>query len=88
MGGASLDGLYTRQIGIDVLPAYRGEGLATRLVRGVKQKIREDGYLPFYGTAESHALSRSVGVKSGFLPAFSEIFVSLKENNLDTIYNR
>ncbi len=88
MSGASLDGLYTRQIGIDVLPAYRGEGLATRLVRGLKQKIREDGYLPFYGTAESHALSRSVGVKSGFLPAFSEIFVSRKDNNLKSIYNR
>lgn len=87
MSGASLDGKFTRQIGIDVKPEYRGEGLATGLVTVLKQKIIEDGYLPFYGTAESHALSRSVGVKSGFLPAFSELFVSRIDKKLEKIYN-
>lgn len=75
MAGASLDGEYVRQIGIDIKEEYQGEGLATKLVKSLKQRILEDGYLPFYGTSESHALSRSVGVKSGFLPAFSELFV-------------
>ncbi len=80
MAGASLDGCYTKQIGINVLPDYRGEGLAVKLVTVLKQRLIEQGDLPFYGTNESHAISRSVGVKSGFLPAFSEIFVKKQEN--------
>ncbi|MCR4651595.1 MAG: hypothetical protein K5662_07535 [Lachnospiraceae bacterium] len=75
IAGASLDGEYTRQIGIDVSDAYRGKGIGVKLVTTLKQSIMEEGYLPFYGTNESHALSRMVGVRSGFLPAFSELFV-------------
>lgn len=87
MAGASLDGKYVRQIGIDVKKEYRGEGLATNLVTVLKQQIIEDGLLPFYGTAESHALSRSVGVKSGFLPAFAEVFVGKIDAKLQGIYS-
>lgn len=86
MAGASNDGLYVRQIGIDVKKEYRGEGLATNLVKSLKQQIISDGFLPFYGTAESHALSRSVGVKAGFLPAFSEIFVGKIDAHMQGIY--
>lgn len=75
MAGASLDGMYVRQIGIDVKEEYRGEGLATYLTTLMKQKLLEKGTLPFYGTSESHSLSRSVAVKSGFLPAWCEIYV-------------
>lgn len=87
MAGASKDGKYVRQIGIDVLPEYRGEGLACKLVTCLKQQILEDGLLPFYGTGEAHAVSRSVGIKSGFLPAFAEIFVAKKEEGIRKIYN-
>ncbi len=75
MAGASLDGTYVRQIGIDVLPEFRGEGLATYLTTLLKQKIRKDELLPFYGTSESHGISRSVAIHSGFLPAWTEIYV-------------
>jgi len=86
MAGASLDGKYVRQIGIDVKKEYQGEGLATTLVKSLKQQIIEDGYLPFYGTSESHALSRSVGVKAGFLPAFSELFVGKIDKKMNGVY--
>lgn len=79
MAGASLDGKYVRQIGIDVKEEYRGEGLATYLTTLMKQKLLEKGTLPFYGTSESHSLSRSVAVKSGFLPAWCEIYVKKSE---------
>ena len=75
MAGASLDGKYVRQIGIDVKEEYRGEGLATYLTTLMKQKLLEKGTLPFYGTSESHSLSRSVAIKAGFLPAWCEIYV-------------
>lgn len=76
VAGASEDGKYVRQIGIDVLNEYRGQGLATHLVSLLRQRILEDGSLPFYGTNESHALSRNVAIQSGFLPAYSEFFVT------------
>ena len=75
MAGASRDGMYVRQIGIDVREEYRGRGLATYLTTLMKQRLLENGTLPFYGTSESHALSRSVAVQAGFLPAWCEIYV-------------
>lgn len=81
MAGASIDGKYVRQIGIDVLKEYRHEGLATHLVTLLKQQIISEGNLPFYGTSESHALSRNIAIQSGFLPAFSEFFVAKMINH-------
>jgi len=87
MAGASLDGKYTKQIGINVRPEYAGEGLAVKLVTSIKQQLLDQGDLPFYGTNESHAVSRSVGTKAGFLPAFAELFVAKQEDALSKIYN-
>ena len=80
MAGSGMDGKYVRQIGVDVLPDYRGLGLSVHLVRLLKQRIIESGSLPFYGTNQSHILSQNVALSSGFIPAFSEIFVAKKEN--------
>lgn len=82
MAGASKDGKYAYQIGIDVLEGYEGEGLAVHLVSLLKQKLMEEGKVPFYGTNESHAISRSVAVNAGFMPAFSEFFVSKTKDKL------
>lgn len=78
MAGASLDGRYVRQIGIDVLEQYQNEGLATYLTTILKQKILKEGLIPFYGTSESHSISRNVAIHSGFLPAWAEIYVKRK----------
>lgn len=75
MAGASDDGKYTYQIGIDVNEKYSGRGLGVHLVSLLKQKIIEEGKLPFYGTSESHAISRTIAINSGFMPAFSEFTV-------------
>lgn len=80
MAGASLDGAYVRQIGIDVEEQYQGKGMASYLTTLLKQRILEEGAIPFYGTSESHGVSRSVAVKSGFLPAWTEIYVKRKTN--------
>ena len=79
IAGASIDGKYVRQIGIDVDPLSRGEGIASTLVTVLKQRIIKDGFLPFYGTSESHSVSRMVAIKSGFLPAYSELVVGKKD---------
>ena len=75
MAGASQDGRYLWQIGVDVTEQHEGQGLATLLVNLLKLQICSLGKVPFYGTSESHAVSMTVAVKAGFLPAWSEIFV-------------
>lgn len=80
MAGVSEDGSYLWQIGIDVLPEYEGRGLGMNLVTLMKQEVIRRGKAPFYGTAQSHAISRNVAIASGFLPAWAEIVVKKTDN--------
>ncbi len=73
--GASADGRYMWQIGVDVNEDYLHHGLAVFLVTELKERILEKGFLPFYGTSESHSLSQDTAIRAGFLPAWAEIFV-------------
>lgn len=75
MSGVSEDGKILWQIGIDVAYEYRGHGLATYLTESMKKKVFETGFLPFYGTSESHSLSMDTAIRSGFLPAWTEVYV-------------
>ncbi len=75
MSGVSEDGKNLWQVGIDVSPDYRGHGLATYLTERMKKKVFETGHIPFYGTSESHSLSMDTGIRSGFLPAWCEVYV-------------
>lgn len=75
MAGCSADGAYLWQVGINVDEEYVGRGLANKLVRALKEEILRRGKVPFYGTSESHTISQTVGLKAGFVPAWTEIFV-------------
>lgn len=74
MAGASEDSNTMWQIGIDVLPEYRGKGIATNLVTLLKDEILKRGKVPFYGTAESHIHSQNTAANSGFFPAWAELY--------------
>lgn len=74
MAGASADGEDLWQIGIDVLPEYRGRGIATSLVILLKEEILRRGKIPFYGTVESHIYSQNVAINAGFYPAWAELY--------------
>lgn len=76
MAGASCDGEYLWQIGINVDKDHAGQGLGHKLVRTLKDEILHRGKVPFYGTSESHILSQTVGLKAGFVPAWTEIWVN------------
>lgn len=75
MAGVSRDGEYLWQIGINVRPEYAGKGLAVQLVNEMKKEVIRRGKVPFYGTGESHIISQTVGLKAGFAPAWTEIYV-------------
>ena len=75
MAGVSRDGEYLWQIGINVDKDCAGQGLGHRLVRALKEEVLRRGKVPFYGTSESHTLSQTVGLKAGFAPAWTEVYV-------------
>ena len=75
MAGVSADGTYLWQIGINVIPESRGKSLASKLVRELKEEILRQGKIPFSGTSESHSISQTVGLKAGFVPAWTEVYV-------------
>ena len=81
--GASIDGKYMWQIGVDVYEDYLHHGLAVYLVTELKKLIIKKGFLPYYGSSESHSLSLDTGIRSGFIPAWAEVFVKKIKNTVD-----
>ena len=79
--GVSDDSPIMRQIGIDVLPSWRGAGIASVLVRDAARLALAEGYLPFYGTSPSHILSQRVAMNAGLVPTWWE-YVSTSLNDL------
>jgi len=73
MAGASADSPYMWQIGINVLPETRGQGVAAMLVSLLRNDVLAAGRLPYYGTSISHLESQRVALRSGFLPAWFEL---------------
>ncbi|MBU3174901.1 GNAT family N-acetyltransferase [Clostridium estertheticum] len=81
MAGASADSKTMWQIGIDVLPEYRGRGVGTNLVILLKNEILRRGIIPFYGTVESHFHSQNVAISAGFFPTWAELYSKVKKND-------
>lgn len=61
------------QIGIDVLPEYRGRGVGAFLVNELKREILKRGDIPFYGTSPANVHSQNIAINCGFRPAWVEI---------------
>lgn len=79
MAGCSEDAPGWQQIGIDVMTSYRSKGMGTYLVTLLKNKILEEGNIPFYGTSLSNYHSWNIALNSGFRPAWVEIGAMLKK---------
>lgn len=73
LAGCSADTKLFWQIGIDVLPEWRGKGIATMLVKLLKNEVFRRGAIPFYGTSLSNIGSWKVALGSGFYPMWVEI---------------
>ena len=59
--------------GVDVLPEYRRQGIASALTSRLTKEIINRGKVPFYCTAWSNVRSVRNAVKSGFIPAWVEM---------------
>ncbi|MBR4223560.1 MAG: GNAT family N-acetyltransferase [Oscillospiraceae bacterium] len=75
LAGCSADCDDMWQIGIDVLPEYRRQGIATALTSELARQIMERGKVPFYCSAWSNIRSVRNAVKSGFIPAWAEMTI-------------
>ena len=73
LAGASADCDTMWQIGIDVLPAYRRQGIASALTSRLAMEILERGKVPFYCAAWCNIRSVRNAIKSGFRPAWVEM---------------
>ena len=67
------------QIGIDVLPSYRRQGIASALTSRLALEILERGKVLFYCCAWSNVKSARNAIKSGFRPAWVEMTVKTAE---------
>lgn len=63
------------QIGVDVLPEYRRQGIASSLTSRLALAVLEKGKVPFYCAAWSNIKSVRNAIKSGFRPAWVEMTV-------------
>ena len=63
------------QIGVDVLPEYRRQGVASSLTSNLAVEIMDRGKVPFYCCAWSNIRSVKNALKSGFMPAWIEMTV-------------
>ncbi len=82
MAGCSEDADGWMQIGIDVFPRYRSMGVGSYLVNILKNKIEDQGKVPFYGTSISNYHSWNIALSCGFYPAWFEVgAVKLKQGD-------
>lgn len=79
LAGCSADCDSMWQIGVDVLPEYRRQGIASALTSNLAVEILERGKVPFYCCAWSNIRSSKNAVKSGFVPAWVEMTIKSRE---------
>lgn len=73
LAGCSADCEKMYQIGVDVLPAYRRQGVASAITSRLALEIIKLGKVPFYCAAWSNMKSVRNAVKCGFYPAWVEL---------------
>lgn len=73
LAGASADCETMWQIGVDVLPEYRGRGIAAALTGCLAFEILQRGKVPFYCAAWSNLASVRTALRCGFRPGWVEV---------------
>ncbi len=73
LAGCSADCAQMWQIGIDVLPEYRRQGIATAITNRLARETFARDKVPFYCAAWSNVRSVRNALASGFKPAWVEV---------------
>lgn len=75
LAGCSADCKRMWQIGIDVLPSYRKQGIASSLTNQLALEVIKRDIVPFYCCAWSNIKSVRNAITSGFKPAWVQMTV-------------
>ena len=70
IAGASEDCEMLWQVGVDVLPDWRGKGLAAALISQLSLAVLQAGKIPYYGTSSSNLASQRTACRVGYFPAW------------------
>ena len=73
LAGCSADCDAMWQIGVDVLPAYRGQGIAGAVTSQLAHAVFQRGKVPFYCAAWSNIKSVRNALRCGFKPAWVQL---------------
>ena len=73
LAGCSADCDMMYQIGVDVLPEYRKQGIASALTSHLALEILERDKVPFYCAAWSNIRSVRNAIRCGFRPAWVQL---------------
>ena len=79
LAGCSADCERMWQIGVDVLPEYRRQGIASALTSRLALETLQRGKVPFYCCAWSNIKSAKNAIRSGFRPAWVQLNVKSAE---------
>ena len=79
LAGCSADCDTMWQIGVDVLPAYRKNGIASALTSRLALETLARGKVPFYCCAWSNIASARNAIRSGFRPSWVEMTAKSRE---------
>ncbi len=74
IGCAIADSEKMCQIGVDVLPEYRNQGIATAIVNKLAIETLNRGYIPYYFTDNSNVASQKTAIAAGFFPAWAHCY--------------
>ena len=75
VAGVSDDCDQLWQVGIDVLPQFRGRGIAKALTSALTREVFAKGKIPFYCTAWSNLISKRNAIACGYRSAWVELSV-------------
>lgn len=83
LAAAAADCSSMWQIGIDVVPSYRNQGIGKALVSRLTEALFKVGKLPYYSTRASNIPSRRIAISLGYWPAWVEIHSREPHSYLD-----
>lgn len=69
------------EVGIEVLPEYRKDGLATILTKNLTVKILEKGIVPIWCASSTNIGSQAVANRSNYIPLWVESFGDVYDEN-------
>ena len=75
LAGCSADCDEMWQIGVDVLPEYRRNGIASAITSRLTSEIIKRDKVPFYCTAWSNVRSVRNAIKCGLIPSWVEMTI-------------